>query len=69
MTFSEENISTAIIGGDDTELLVEVVIQGNAAPGPRTVTVTTSEGVSAPFSSFTVNGAVLKKQFNQVTSQ
>jgi hypothetical protein len=69
VTFSGGNIIATIIDGNDSELLVEVYIELSAVPGPRTVTVTTTEGTSPPFSSFTVIGEVPKKRFSQVTSQ
>jgi hypothetical protein len=68
VTFSGGGISASIIDASDSTVLAEVMIQQSASPGPRTVRVTTNEGTSAPFSSFTVIGDV-KKRFGQVISQ
>jgi hypothetical protein len=68
VTFSGNGISASIVDANDTAVIVAVTVQQSAAPGLRTVTVTTDEGTTLPFSGFTVIGPV-RKNFGQVTSQ
>jgi hypothetical protein len=66
--FSGTGISADILDASDSTVLAQVTIQPTATPGPRTVWVTTGEGTSLPFSSFTVLGEV-KKRSGQLTAQ
>ena len=67
VSVSGTGVTASVLDGDDSTLLVQFDIAPSARSGLRTVTVTTSEGTSAPFAGFTVIGP--KRQLNQVTSQ
>jgi hypothetical protein len=68
VTISGSGLMTEIIDVTDSAVIVYMHIEPSATPGPRTVTVTTSEGTTPPFSSFTILGTA-KKRGPQLTSQ
>jgi hypothetical protein len=55
VTFSGTGVEASIGRVTDTSVQIRITIGGNAAIGPRTVTLRAGDTASTPFSSFTVN--------------
>jgi sugar lactone lactonase YvrE len=67
VSFNGASVTASILtGGTSTMLPISVTVQPGAVPGVRSVSVTTSAGVSQPYAGFEIDA---KKRRGQITSQ